>query len=97
MPHNAVYIYALYPHLIEFLRLNHENGLTESLFFDLNQPFFKAEVKVFAIFCLLYTRPLWRMIEDREVDIVKMGEAYVSMIAGLEDASTRPEVLLEGV
>ena len=96
MPHNAVYVHCLHPYLVEFLSLNHENGLTDSLLGDLKQPFFMAEVKTFAIFCLLYTMPLWRMIEDRQVDIVKLGKAYVDMVAGLEDASKKPEVLLEG-
>ena len=74
MPVNAKYVYCLQPHLVEFLSLNNNYGLTASLLFDLQQPFNMAVLKTFSIMELLFTSPLWRMIEDKEVDVVEMNE-----------------------
>ena len=56
-----------------------------------------AQVWSFAILSKSFGSPMWRMCEDRDVDIVAMGQAYRQMVAALEEASVKPEVLLEGL
>ena len=94
---NSEFVFCLRNELVEFLSLNHDNGLTASLLHDLKILFFIAVVRVFAILSKLFTSPLWRMIEDKEIDIVAMGQAYTKMVIALEEAGAHPEVLLEGM
>ena len=93
---NSEYVYCLWEPMAEFLRLNHENGLTASLLFDLNVKFNRRVTRAFAIMSKLYASPLARMLEDKEVDVVRMGRAYAELVSALESASETPQELLEG-
>jgi hypothetical protein len=94
--HNSSVLYCLHTYLIEFLETNHDNGLTASVYHDLKQSFYMAQVRGFAILSKLYMKPLWAMLEDKDVDMVKLGKFYVSMISSLESAALNPEILLQG-
>ena len=83
-------------HLVQFLELNHENGLTASLLFEMKVSFYKIETRPFAIISKLYANPLARMLVDKIVDIVQLGRAYASLVAALEAAAENPQALLEG-
>ena len=73
-----------------------QNGLTKSIQHNLSVPFYVGEVRAIAILSKLYMKPLWAMLEDKDVDLVKMGEFYQSMISSLEAAAQNPELLLNG-
>jgi hypothetical protein len=94
--HNSSVLYCLHPYLLDFLTTNHNNGLTASVFHDLQQPYYVAMVRSFAILSKLYMKPMWAMLEDRDVDIVQMGKYYSSMVSSLETATENPELLLQG-
>jgi hypothetical protein len=93
--HNASVLYCLHPYLIEFLESNHDNGLTASVLHDLKQPFYMAEVRAFGILSKLFMKPMWAMLEDKDVDILQMGRYYAAMVACLVAASSNPELLLQ--
>merc|ERR1712074_285982 len=94
---NAKMVYCLRNELVEFLSFNHENGLTASLLHDLNIAYFNSTNKAYAIMAELYAIPLQRMTEDKAVGITEMGKAFANLVSWLEEASVKPQVLLEGV
>ena len=94
--HNASVIYALRKEIADFLVTNAHNGLTKSCKLDINEDFYVAGTRAIAVLGKTNTKPLFAMQEDKEVDILQMGDHYVNMIAGLEEAAEKPEILLEG-
>ena len=96
LAHNAKMVYCLRKELVEFLGFNHDNGLTASLLHDLKIPFFNSTNKAYAIMAELYAIPLQRLTEDKSIGIVEMAKAFAEMVSWLEEASLKPQVLLEG-
>ena len=97
LAHNAKMVYCLRNELVEFLSFNHENGLTASLLHDLNVAYFNSMNKAYAIMAELYAIPLQRMTEDKADGITEMAKAFADMVSWLEEASVKPQVLLEGM
>ena len=98
LAYNSEAIYCLSPYLIEFLSGNKDlNGLTSSLLDELRIAFFRAQVRSFAIISKSIASPMMRMLEDKGVGVVQMGRHYCAMVEAMEEASTKPEVLLEGL
>ena len=94
---NSAAIYCLIPSLLEFLSTNPLNGLTASVYHDLQNFQYVAQIRAFAVMDKLYMGPFQRLVEDRKVGIFEMGQFYRKLIHGLEDAAQKPNVLLEGV
>ena len=89
-------VYALHEYLNEFFETQATNGLTKSVYHDLNQPFLVGEAKAVAVLSKTIMKPYWAMLEDKSVDYVEMGEHFRKMLAFLEDAAQEPEMLLDG-
>ena len=92
--HNASVIYALREHITKFLETHANNGLTKSVQHDLK--YYLGFVKGIACFLKEVAKPFWAVNEDKAVDVISLGQHYRDMIAFLEDAAQKPEILLEG-
>ena len=94
--HNGSVIYALRSYLIEFLKTNAQNGLTKSSAHDLGIPFYIGELGAIAKLSKKYTKPYFAVLEDKALGFNEMAGYFRTMVAALEEAATKPEVLLDG-
>ena len=69
--------------MISFLEGNNSNALSKAFLEDLKTPEFVA---LGLISCLI-TTPLWRMIEDKAINIVDMNLKYYQLVSFLLEAS----------
>ena len=70
---NASYMFFFHDQMILYLEGNNTNALLKAVLEDLKTPEFVAGCKALGLISCLITTPLWRMIEDKTINIVDMN------------------------
>ena len=70
---NASYMFFFHDQMILYLEGNNTNALLKAVLEDLKTPKFVAGCKALGLISCLITTSLWRMIEDKTINIVDMN------------------------
>ena len=66
---NAARVYFLAPYVQEYLQGGHQNRLLQSVKHDINVPEYLAGCKALGLVSELITKPLWGLIENKNVHV----------------------------
>ena len=89
-------VFFLKDKIIEFLAGNQSNGLLKAVCHDMNVPEYLAGVKALGLISWLITRPLWTLIEDRNIHVLDMNAHYLQMVNFFSDAVQCMESFMKG-
>lgn len=71
---NAKGVFFLFEEMVKFLQGSSRNRLLKSVLYDLQTEQFVAGVKALALVSTFVTEPLWRIMEDKTINIIDMSK-----------------------
>nr|XP_054765133.1 uncharacterized protein LOC129271907 [Lytechinus pictus] len=94
---NAAHVYFLYSSMRDYLSQQRNlNGLLKAVKHDLSIPMHIAGCRALGLLDKLVTRPLWRVIEDKDIHILQMNRYIQDLITYLDKAQENLDDFMTG-
>ena len=94
---NAAGTFFLHTRMLNFLReMGADNLLTKAVLCDLQKAELQAGCKALGLIGYLVTKPLWSLLEDKQVHILDMNRKYTELVEFFTEATQRTEDFMLG-
>ena len=91
-----LHVFFFHDQMVLYLEGNNTNALLKAVLEDLKTSEFVAGCKALGIISCLITTPLWRMIEDKTINIVDMNGKYTELVLFLSDSGLNTSEFMLG-